>query len=400
MANQIDIDSRERQATEKDQDISFPDFRRRVLIRECWGTLLNNEGKIIAENVVCATANDRFLIRRPDKYPFWNQKDPYVVAPIVRVPWSVWHRALMDAPTDLNQSLNEIYNLLLDAGLQSVWGIKQLRADLLEDPSQVSDGIPPGETLLVSQNALPNQKVLERVDTGSLSSEGVNIFNLTQSEFNQSALTNDLRLGVLPPRAVKATEVTEASQSLTSVFNGTGKAIEEDFVAPLLEKQNDLCMQMADDMDSDEVKAIIGKERYEQIKDISPKQRFARTVNGSTFKVFGVSQTLSKIKDFRKLTTVMQTIATSDVLSEEFAKEYSFAKFLGEIIRSLDIDEDKIKLDDVDKKMNELGGANQAPAGGQGASNQSQIPQVASSGIDRATEGAPQTEFPSDNGPQ
>jgi len=360
---------RTRAASEKNQLVTDSNFRHRIVINECWGTILNSEGKVLYENVVCAIANDRFLIRKPEPYPTWMNSDPYVIAPIIRVPNSVYHRALMDAPTEINQALNEIYNLNLDAGIQSVFGIKQLRQDLLEDPAQVSDGIAPGDTLLVTPAVQPGQKVLERVDTGSLSSEGINIFNLTQAEFNQSALTNDLRLGVLPSRAVKATEVVESSQTLTSIFNGIAKSIEEDFIKPILEKSWNMIMMESDDLDSDEVVAILGKTKAEQFSKMPKEERFAKTTNGNQFKVFGITETLNKMKDFRKLTAMLQTISSSDVLTQEFSREFSFSKFLKEIVRALDIDTDRIKLDDIEKQMNDIPMQTSA-------NEQSQIPQA------------------------
>jgi hypothetical protein len=95
--------------------------------------------------------------------------------------------------------------------------------------------------------------------------------------------------------------------------------------------------------------------------------------------VFGVSQTLNKQKDFRKLTALLQTIGSSEVLVESFIKKYSFEKLLGEIVRSLDIEPGRIEQEEVDQLMMQLGpelmgqGAMQL---GSGPNMQSQIPQA------------------------
>ena len=113
---------------------------------------------------------------------------------------------------------------------------------------------------------------------------------------------------------------------------------------------------------------------------------FSEFVNGHKFRVYGLSMTLNKIKDFRKLTSLLQTIFTSPVLVQEFSKVFSLPKFLMEIVKSLDINIDKISLDnkdqmtqanqpqavqpgqpvDIESIMSQLGQSNQ----------QSQIPQA------------------------
>lgn len=370
-------------AVETNQSPSSAGYRKRVKLYEVWGNCIDSQsGKLLHEKKVWLVANERFLLMKPQAYPSWLNTDPYVVAPLIRTPFSEWHKALMDAPTWLNQALNEIFNLIIDGGLQEAFGIKQVRENWLEDPSEIAEGIPAGTTLAVNAACPPGAKVLERVDSGSLSGGTVNAFNLASGEFNQSALQNDLRVGTLPPRAVKATEVVEASQSITSVFTGVAKSVEQPYVEKLLEKAWPLICQHFDEMDPAELKALLGDRRHAELARLSPKERFAQTVNGQRFRVFGITQTMNKIKDFRKLTTLLQSVSGNPQLAEAFIRKYDMTKLLGEIIKALDVNEDRIKHDTVDQAMNELsapdasGGLN-LPAG---PDFQSQLPQADAEG--------------------
>ncbi len=370
-------------------------FRKRVKLHECWGKILDSQsGKVLHDRVLWVVANDQHLIMPPIPYPNWANEDPFVEAPLRRVPWSVWHQALMDAPTFLNQAMNEIFNLTIDGGINSVFGIKQLREYWLEDPSQVNDGITPGTTLGVNQSCPPDGKVLERVDTGGLNSEGMQAFELASREFNSSALTNDLRLGGLPQHKVSATEVVESSQSITSVFTGVGKSLETDFIEKIIEKSWNLSMQNYDKIDENDLRSILGEKRAEELEKVKGKDRFTKTVNGHAFKVFGVSQTLNKVRDFKKLTGMLQTISSSGTLQEAFVQKYDFSKLLGKLLEALDVDLDSIKLDKADQEMNEMGGVQGegAPAP-EGPDLQSQIPQ-ASTGSGSDAPGLSQAEFP------
>jgi len=385
---------------ETDQSSTYSDYRVRVKLTECWGSIIEPvTGKVLYKNVTWTVANDTILISAPKPNPFWHGKNPFVVSPIVRVPFSVWHRAPMDGATRHNIAMNELYNLMVDAGMMSVFGIKQIRTDWLEDDREVADGVRPGMTLRVSAACPPGGQVIQRVDEGALSSEALNMFNLINSEFAQTAMTNDLRLGSMPSRAVKATEVVEASQSITAMFAGIAKSIESEFIQPILDLAWQTIMQNSNDMDDDEIPALIGIEPANRLAVLTPEERFAQTSLGHKFKVYGVSQTLNKQKDFRKLTTLLQTIGSSEVLVEAFTKKFSFDKLLGEIVRSLDVEPGRIEQDEIDQVLMQMGPelmAQGAAQPGMTPDMQSQIPQAATGPLnpDVVQQGIPRTEFP------
>jgi hypothetical protein len=300
----------------------------------------------------------------------------------------------MDAATRTNIAINELYNLMVDAGMMSVFGIKQIRTDWLEDDREVADGVRPGMTLRASSNCPPGAAVLQRVDEGALSGEALNMFNLMNAEHNVSAFTNDLRMGGMPSRAVKATEVVEASQTITSMFAGIARSIEVDFIEPILDRAWNVIMQNSNDLDSDEVKALLGEGKATELAAMSPEDRFAETSQGNKFKVFGVSQTLNKQKDFRKLTALLQTVGSSEVLLESFMKKFSFEKLLGEIVRSLDIEPGRIEQDEMDQIMMQLSSQMGGMAGG--PDMQSQIPQASAGPLnpDEVQSAIPRSNFP------
>lgn len=382
-----DMEQVARKARETGQNQTFTTYRKRVRLWECWGTIIDPaSGEVIHKDVTWTVANDRYLIQKPRPYPFWHGSHPYVYVPIIRTPHGVWHKALMDAPTMLNIAQNESFNLALDAGIMAAFGIRQLRTEWLADETKVADGIPPGETLEVNSMCPPGQKVLESVQTGTLSPEFFQMYNILGSEFNQAAITNDLRMGQVPSRAVKATEVVEASQSITSMFTGLSRVLEQNLIVAILEKLWMTMCQNMDDLDSEEVIALIGKDRAVELAAMSPEERFKQTANGYKFRVFGISLILNKMKDFKKMTSLLQTIAGSQPLMEEFIKKYDMGKLLTELMKSLDIDTVKLELDKVEQQAMMGMQAGGAPPG---PDMQSQIPQVAGMG-NEGNPGGPQ----------
>ena len=378
--------------------------RGQIKLTEIWGNILDETGDLIYENVVCTIANDTIVIQKPTPNPHWHEESPFVACPIIEIPHSPWGTAMMDAPAMLNRASNEMFNLILDGGLMAVHGIKQLRKHWLEDETQVEDGIVPGTTLLVNQQCPPGATILERVDTSTVPTDGMNVLNLLNQEGNAAALTNDLRMGVESFRAVKATEVVEASQTISSMFSGMAKHIEEDFITRILDKSWKTSAQNMDDMDSNEVKALLGERRASEILAMGNEEMFAETVQGCKFRTFGISERLNKQKDFTKMTALLQTVAQSQPLTEGFMQKYDFTKILTEIIKSLDLNPAKIEADKVDGgdlKNAQTPGVGVPGAGGvgQGAmpDMQSQTKQAGAAGNQgdmSAMSNIPHTNFP------
>ena len=217
----------QRANAEKGQNqTNSPSTRRIVTIDEYWGDILDDDGRCVMKNCFFAIANEQFIIRKPAPNPFWHNRSPFVRVPILRVPNSVWHRALFDGPVEMNLTMNELYSLMVDGAIGSVWGTRQLRIDDLENPEEVSAGVPQGKTLQVKSSLPPGVKVMEDLTNGKIPPEALAMFELVNREFSSGAMSNELRLGSMPERSVKATEIVASEQSVGNLTRAIAKHIE------------------------------------------------------------------------------------------------------------------------------------------------------------------------------
>ena len=326
-------------------DAQPPDFRKRVVLDEFWGTLLDEKGRVKDRNIVATLANDRYEIRKPTPNPFWHGESPFVTSPLIRVPHSVWHKALFDDAAGLNVALNELFNLMLDGGMASVWGIKQLRGNWLEDPGQVSGGIPQGATLLLSDEAPAQGKVLEQLTEGDVPQDALAMYNLLDREFQSAALTSDIKLGLLPAKQVKATEVIEASQSQAVTLDSIASDVEKQALEPLIRKAWLTILQNTDDLASEDIVAAIGMRGALTLARMSPAQRFATWAGQCEFRVNGLSSTLSKVRDFQKLSALLQIVIANPILMQAFFTRYSGEKILQHAMRLLNFNPTNMERD-------------------------------------------------------
>lgn len=334
-----------RQEDAKDQRESVtPSFRKRVVLDEFWGTILNDDGTVAHRNVVATVANDKYLIRGPEPNPFWHQESPFVVAPLVRLPGSVFHKALYDHAADLNVALNELFNLMLDGGIASVWGVRQVRLDDLEDPGQISGGLRQGSTLAVKSSLPHGNYVVERVDSGDVPQDAMAMFEAINREYTQAALTNELKMGALPPKQVRATEVMEASQSQAVMLDGMITDLEV-HMKEVLRKSWLTIVQNADSIPIDLIETVADRQVALLIMRASPAERFELFAGRCDFKVSGLSQMLSKAMDFQKLMALLQSVSMNPLLFQAFIQKFSPDKTLRHIMRVLNINPDDIQKD-------------------------------------------------------
>lgn len=382
-------------ARETGQSTPTDSPRKKVKLTEYWGNILDRDGEIVFENVQAIIANDKDLILPPRPNPLWHQGRPYVASPLIEVANSVWHKALMDAPTQHNRALIEMYNLMVDAAMMQVHGLSQLRKDWLSNPAQVANGIKPGMALDTNAMCPPGAKVLEPLVNVVIPPEVFNVFGIVSQEFNSSALTTDLRSGVTPNRNQSATAIVEQSQTITSVFTGMAKNFENNQITKELQLSWMTTAQNWDSIDREVFISLFGAQRGDELFRLPAEEVFASTVNGIRFRVFGITQTLGKAQDFQKLTTMLQTIASSPILMEEFFKKYDLGKLLGEIMSALDIDKHKLEIPQA--VQNTMAPQPEEGAPVMGPQDMSQVQSGASvneylSGME--TPGMPQTSFP------
>ena len=339
-----DLSGAER-ARETGQNISAPRMRPQVKLTNFFGTIVDEvTGDILHENCIMTIANDTDIIRGPVSNPMWHQKNDIVAAALIEFTNSPWGVAMMDAGTKHNRSLIELFNLMLDSAFKAVWGVNQIRTDVLNDPTQITDGIKWGTNLQVNSSLPLGGKVMEPVITGEIPSEVLQMFNILTQETLTSMKTNDLRMGAQSMRAVKATEVVAAENSITSEFQGIAKNFESKKIQPELELACWTICQNWDLIDSEVFSSLFGVERGEQMAAMKPQEVFVGTVNGMKFEVFGISETLRRQADFRKYTTFMQVMGASPMFMEAYLQAgYTFDKLLEQVMTAIDINKSKLK---------------------------------------------------------
>lgn len=379
----------------QDETDGAQSYRNRLRVSEFYGTILNEDGTVMIKNGYAAMIEDTRVLVKPQKNPFLHGHSPFRYSAFLRTPFSVHHQALADAITCLNKAINELFNFELDAGLRAVFGVTELRPDLLSNPETIAGGLKPAATLVLRPGVPPNRHAVEVIKTGTLPPDATFLHQLLQAEMLESSMQNELKVGSFPGREVKATEVVEASRSISTTLSGIAKVAETSLLNFILEDSFGNIVQSLDDDDWDELEPLLGPDVVAAIKTLSVEERFAALVGQYDFEVHGLSETLKQSSEFRKLMMLLQIIGGNTMLLESYAKEHSVDKLLMQIIKNLGVREDAIKLDENDQLLSALArlrndeeGVNEGAVALQGAL----VPEVANQQTQDGS--ARDTEFP------
>ncbi|MGI0023592.1 MAG: hypothetical protein ACREA4_00430, partial [Nitrososphaera sp.] len=261
---------------------------------------------------------------------------------------SVWHRAVMDYVSDLNQSLNELYNLIFDAGVSSVHGVKEIRLSWLEDPGSVAGGISPQQTIAINESAPSGASAITVPRTGSLPGEVMGLFQAVEREILEAAMTNEMKIGSLPEKKVLATEIISSDQQ-TAVLLDAVLGEYEQVLSIALTKAWQLIMQNADDLDAGTVIRAIGVERATELAGMSEKDRYDRYVADSRVIVTGLSSISQRSQELRRVIATIATVRSDPILAAEYQSKIDGKKLFERIFALAGVD-----LKDISRTEDEI----------------------------------------------
>ena len=330
----------------KQAQTSIGDDPYEVEVFEAWGDIIDHEtGQILHENVFWTWAGDQIL-RQPTPNPCWDGTRPFVVTPLIRVPGSIVGKALADHAVPMWRASNELINLHLDAAAAGAWGKGQVRADIMESPEDIADGIPQGYSAVLKPNTPQGLKFYERVDEGEASQVTLDGLARLDGYLQEALAVPDTRLGQLPERATKATEIVQAMQSSGSLYESFAARLEDNFLEPIFEKAWRLIIQYADDFLEDELIQILGPRNTLLLENMPRDTRF-RLLAGAHFKIRGLRGIATRERRFNKLMTVVNLISTVPAFADHFGQRYDFGKLWEQVFRETGVDPAMLELDEV-----------------------------------------------------
>ena len=323
--------------------------RKPIVLHEYLATLIDDEGELVSDQGLSIVANNKHLIRGPEKNPFWHGRDFVIATPLVPVPLSPYGRSYMEDFGELAKTFNALTNLIMDATFTSAMKSFVMSPSMLMNPEQVAEGNAPSKLWLVEDGVLPKDFMVE-LDLGTLDSASIQVWQALKNMLTEAAGQNEIGLGQFAPNSrTSATEVLETQQGAGALVRSIASNVEQLLLNPVLDLVWKTGLQHVSKKD-EALKAAMTPEMFDVLIG-KRKELVGRNV---TFSARGISTLLQKGQKMKTLMFALQVMASSELLLREFLSKVDAGKLVDLILDLLDIDLARMKLSERERMIKEV----------------------------------------------
>lgn len=344
------------------EPLSKPSFRKTVRIREFWGDISKADGTKLHKNVTCSVANERFLIRKPTPNPFWHKQVPYRWGPIVRKPFSVFHKGFVEDLHGIQLAITELTGAILDSNLLATVRAFELDMDLVADPEEFKNGIWPGKTYKKNGGLGGSGRMIQDLQVGEFVPQSIRILlELDRTFQNESIITEFVSGGTGTKGRATATEVVSKTNQASTLIQDIAIDVENFVMAPVLEMMFGVCLQYQRDFEDERMAALVDQDLRTRVSLMNEDERKSYIDGKFIFKCTGISGYINRVSQIQKFGMLTQLFQYAPDLVSWFKKD----KLLRNILEWLNWDPEDIIY--TQEEMKEQQAVAPAPAPGAAA---------------------------------
>jgi hypothetical protein len=316
----------------------YQSSRKPVVLHEYFCDIIDSEGYVRGKNVLCIVANNKWLIRGPEKNPFWHGKDWMTVTPIISVPLAPYGRSYAENFAQLTRTFNEMTNLILDGIIATTMKVFTVVPGYMEDPSQLEDGIYPNAMFRLIEGT-ENDQFLRAVDMGTLDPQAFNVWQMLKKELQEGAAFNDMTLGNSAPKGrTSATEIDTVDGNSTAYMRAIANNVETLLLEPVLDLIWKTSLQHLTSKDK-EIQQAIGDQWFKTF--LKMKKKFAEYQ--ITFVCRGITSLLARKQKLQEFLQFLQIAASNPEMTQILAQTWPPQKLFAYLAMLMDVDVDQLQ---------------------------------------------------------
>jgi hypothetical protein len=322
--------------------------RQPIMLDEYIATVVNSEGKVLADQALIVVANNQFIVRGPEKNPYWHGRDWMTYAPLVTAPLSPYGRSYMEDFGSVAKTFTELTNLILDAVHATSMKAYVMVPNMLMDPSQANGGIHPGKTFFLD-DGYDAKQFAAALDLGQLDAGGVQVWQSMKTELSQASGINEIGMGQFAPNSrTSATEVNSTMANSSALVRSVAQTAESRVVNPQLDLVWKTGLQHVDKKDPRFARAA-----GEQLWAALMGRRKELIKAPITFQANGISAVIQKGQMLQSVLQLLGVIAQNENLTQAFMQEIDVKKLLNLLFRLSNVDITKMQLSEREKLIAE-----------------------------------------------
>lgn len=333
--------------------------RKPIVLDEYLATVVSADGRILADKDLMIVGNDKFLLRGPEKNPFWHGKDWLVFAPMITSPMSVYGRAYMEDFGSIAKTFNELTNLILDAAKMASMNAYAIVPAMLMDPTQANTGVHPFKTFFLEDGYRP-EDFAKALELGTLDQGALTVWEKLKAELAEAANINEIGLGQFAPKGrTSATEIQNTQANSGALIRSIAQTIETRYLNPTLDLVWKTGLQHAGATDRALADAA-GMEMYGALIN-RRREIISRPI---TFQARGISSMIQKSAMLQKVLQMLQIVAGNPQIAQAFLQRVDMNKLVSLLFKLSNIDPKWVEPTERERLMQQVTAGLQSVAGG------------------------------------
>lgn len=372
---QVDSKANEARNTLSGGSTGTDQGRTPIIIDEWIATVILDDGNVVADRSLMIQANEKFLIRGPEKNPYWHAQDWLVFTPMISVPLSIYGRTYMEEWAPTADAFIEMTNLILDAVQTSTMKAFVAQPGMLANPQQIAEGISPNKVFQLDEG-IPVADFIKEIDLGMLPPDVVAVWQQLKNLLQEGAKLSEVAMGQMPDKThIAAGAVQQAGMNGSAMIRSMAKTIEQRWLEPVLTLVWETALQY---MDFASLANEIGQETAAMLN----QQRVEFQQRKIKFRVRGISGLLDRQAKMQSFLQFAQVVGQNPQLLMAFMQKTNFPKLLQTLLVWLGIDpaqfeytpQEQMQMQMQQQLQALLGAPGQPPGQGQGQPAQQKGP--------------------------
>lgn len=300
-------EDQEEEKRRRGQTVARNRFRRAVLVREFWGTILDENGEIVAPNASFTVVNG-VVIRKKSRSPFRRLRWPWVdFSPIPHI-LNFHGYGLYESVLALWKFQNALLNLYIDNENWRINNMFERDPSKLQDPSD--DEVHPGKVFDRKAGASAGPAMTPILKGDSALADVQFMWGVATNLWENGSFVTELLKGEQGGREqITATEIQLKLQQSIGVFDSIGKDVERGGT-DLLWAMKEVLTTFWDDLDNPSLRDIFGNDPgYQQMMMagyLMPEERIKAMELDCEIKVEGVSKLFDRADVIEKLKEISE----------------------------------------------------------------------------------------------
>jgi hypothetical protein len=313
--------------------------RHPVILDEYIATVLSSDGRVISDRAYMVLANEQFLIRGPEKNPFWHGKDWLTYTPYVTAPLSPYGRSYMEDFGAIAETFTVLTNMLIDAVQTHSMNAYAMVPSMLLNPNQALEGLSPNKVFLLD-DGYKVEDFAKQLQLGQLSPDAVKLWSTIKGELSEAADMNEIGLGQFAPKGrTSATEINSTQQSSSALIRSVAQTVETRWLDPTLDLVWKTGIQHAK-ADDPMLMAAVGEEMWPALMS----NRKALVRRPVTFQARGISTIIARQQLLKSLLSILQIVSANQSLMQVFQQKVDPEKLFNLIFLLSNIDISKLAM--------------------------------------------------------